>query len=113
MTTRCPVVTLWLSIFVGLTPGTAPLASIMAPATPFCFWTTQKHLTVKNNNWLKNLGNYSEWPKVAGAVIEAAPLTCQALLWLAMFLYILGLLVPHLVLLQVRKTSCAFQRQQR
>ena len=22
-------------------------ASIMAPATPFCFWTTQKHLTVK------------------------------------------------------------------
>jgi len=21
-------------------------ASIMAPATPFCFWTTQKHLTV-------------------------------------------------------------------
>jgi hypothetical protein len=24
-----------------------PWASIMAPATPFCFWTTQKHLTVK------------------------------------------------------------------
>jgi len=23
------------------------LASIMAPATPVCFWTTQKHLTVK------------------------------------------------------------------
>src|SRR5439155_11745588 len=22
-------------------------ASIMAPATPFCFWTTQKHLTVE------------------------------------------------------------------
>ena len=22
-------------------------ASIMAPATPFCFWTTQKHLAVK------------------------------------------------------------------
>jgi len=22
-------------------------ASIMAPATPFCFWTTQMHLTVK------------------------------------------------------------------
>jgi hypothetical protein len=22
-------------------------ASIMAPATPFCFWTTHKHLTVK------------------------------------------------------------------
>jgi hypothetical protein len=22
-------------------------ASIMAPATPFCFWTTQKRLTVK------------------------------------------------------------------
>jgi hypothetical protein len=24
-----------------------PTASIMAPATPFCFWMTQKHLTVK------------------------------------------------------------------
>jgi len=23
------------------------LALIMASATPFCFWTTQKHLTVK------------------------------------------------------------------
>jgi transposase-like protein len=23
------------------------LASIMAPATPFCCWTTQKHLTVE------------------------------------------------------------------
>ena len=64
MTTRCPVVTLWLSTFVGLTPGTAPP-------------------------------------------------TCQALVLLAMFLYILRFLVPHLVLLQVRKTSCAFRRQQR
>jgi outer membrane murein-binding lipoprotein Lpp len=25
----------------------AQRASIMAPATPFCFWTTQKHLTVE------------------------------------------------------------------
>ena len=24
-------------------------ASIMAPATPFCFWTTQKHLAVKRS----------------------------------------------------------------
>ena len=23
------------------------VASIMAPATPFCFWTTQKHLTIE------------------------------------------------------------------
>jgi hypothetical protein len=61
---RCPVVTLWHSTFVGLTPVTEPL-------------------------------------------------TCQALLLLAMFLYILRFLVPHLVLLQVRKTSCAFQLQQR
>jgi hypothetical protein len=37
----------------------------------------------------------------------------QALLLLAMFLYILRFLVSHLILLQVRKTSCAFQRQQR
>jgi hypothetical protein len=64
MTTRCPVVTLWHSTFVGLTPVTEPL-------------------------------------------------NCQALLLLAMFLYILGLLVSHLILRQVRKTSCAFQRQQR
>jgi hypothetical protein len=46
-------------------------ASIMASATPFCFWTTQKHLTVEKNNGFKDLGNYSEWPKVAGAVIKA------------------------------------------
>ena len=64
MTTRCPVVTLWHSTFVGLTPVTEPL-------------------------------------------------TCQALRLLAMFLYILRLLGSHLALLQVRKTSCAFQRQQR
>ena len=36
----------------AVTVGTAHFdahcqASIMAPATPFCFWTTQKHLTVK------------------------------------------------------------------
>ena len=43
----------------------------MAPATPFCFWTTQKHLTVKKDNGFNGVGNYSEWPKVAGAVIQA------------------------------------------
>src|SRR5262245_44831549 len=48
------------------------------------------------------------------AVVQGTkPLTCQALVSLAMFLYILRFLVPHLVLLQVRKTSCVFQRQQR
>src|SRR5712691_7650609 len=26
---------------------TSETASIMAPATPFCFWTTQKHLSAK------------------------------------------------------------------
>ena len=64
MTTRCPVVTLWHSTFVGLT-----------------------------------------------AVTE--PFICPVLLLLAMFLYILRFLVSHLILLQIRKTSCAFQRQQR
>ena len=64
MTTRCPVVTLWHSTFVGLTPVTEPLNG-------------------------------------------------QARLLLAMFLYILGFLVSHLILRQVRKTSCAFQRQPR
>ena len=29
------------------------LASIMAPATPFCFWTTQKHLTVERTMGLR------------------------------------------------------------
>ena len=28
-------------------------ASIMAPATPFCFWTTQKHLTVERTMGLR------------------------------------------------------------
>jgi hypothetical protein len=35
------LVLLALGIFIGRR------ASIMAPATPFCFWTTQKHLTVE------------------------------------------------------------------
>ena len=26
----------------------------------------------RNNNWLKDLGNYSEWPEVAGTVIKAS-----------------------------------------
>jgi hypothetical protein len=43
----------------------------MVSATPFCFWTTQKHLTIKKNNGFNGLGNYSEWPKVAGVVIQA------------------------------------------
>ena len=41
------------------------------------------------------------------------PLNGQALVLLAMFLYILRFLVSHLILRQVRKTSCAFQRQPR
>jgi hypothetical protein len=28
-------------------------ASIMAPATPFCFWTTQKHLTIERTMGLR------------------------------------------------------------
>jgi len=32
---------------VNCTTGAPLPASIMSPATPFCFWTTQKHLAVK------------------------------------------------------------------
>jgi hypothetical protein len=54
-----PVTSLFLSYMEPLSPvsrgkiGKADSgkrdyrASIMAPATPFCFWTTQKHLTVE------------------------------------------------------------------
>ena len=34
-----------------------PMASIMASATPFCFCTTQKHLSVKNSNYFNGLGH--------------------------------------------------------
>jgi hypothetical protein len=46
-------------------------ASIMASATPLCFCVMQKHLTIKNKKAFKDVGRYSEWPKVADAVIEA------------------------------------------
>ena len=38
---------------------------------PLLFPNDAKAYNCRNNNWLKNLGNYSEWPKVAGAVINA------------------------------------------
>ena len=31
----------------------------------------KKHLTIEKNKGFKSLDNYSEWPKVAGAVIKA------------------------------------------
>jgi hypothetical protein len=46
-------------------------ASIMAPATPFLFLDDAKAPNCRKNNGFKDLGNYSEWPKVAGAVIKA------------------------------------------
>jgi hypothetical protein len=51
------------------------LASIMASATPFCFCTTQKHLTFRRTKCSRNLGYYDKWPKVAGALIKAKQLT--------------------------------------
>ena len=39
---------------------------------PLLFLDDAKAPNCRNNNWLKDLGNYSEWPKVAGAVIKAA-----------------------------------------
>jgi hypothetical protein len=46
-------------------------ASIMAPATPLLFLDDAKAPNWRKNNGFKDLGNYSEWPKVAGAVINA------------------------------------------
>ena len=43
----------------------------MAPATPFRFCVMQNSLNVEKNKAFKDLAYYSEWPKVAGAVIKA------------------------------------------
>jgi len=45
----------------------------MAPATPFRFCVMQNSLNVEKNKAFKDLAYYSEWPKVAGAVIKALP----------------------------------------
>ena len=39
---------------------------------PLLFMDDAKAPNCLKNNGLKDLGNYSEWPKVAGAVIKAA-----------------------------------------
>jgi hypothetical protein len=39
---------------------------------PLLFLDDAKEHNYRNNNVLKDLSNYSEWPKVAGAVINAA-----------------------------------------
>jgi len=46
----------------------------MAPATPFRFCGMQNSLTIEKNKAFKDLASYSEWPKVAGAVIKATSL---------------------------------------
>jgi len=38
---------------------------------PFLCLGDAKAPNCRKNNGFKNLGNYSEWPKVAGAVIKA------------------------------------------
>ena len=38
---------------------------------PLLFLDDAKAPNYRKNNGFKDLGNYSEWPKVAGAVIEA------------------------------------------
>jgi hypothetical protein len=40
---------------------------------PLLFLCTTKAPNDQKNNVLKHLDNYSEWPKVANAVIEACP----------------------------------------
>src|SRR6266446_1924684 len=52
---------------------TVPLASIMASATPLLFLYDVKEHNYLNNNWFNDFGHYSEWPKVADAVIKAVP----------------------------------------
>jgi hypothetical protein len=51
--------------------GTRSGASIMAPATPLLFLDDAKASNCQKNNRFSDLGDYSEWPKVAGAVIQA------------------------------------------
>jgi hypothetical protein len=41
-------------------------ASIMAPATPLLFLDDANAPNCQKNNGFSDLGNYSEWPKVAG-----------------------------------------------
>ena len=43
----------------------------MAPATPLLFLDDAKASNCQKNNGFKDLDNYSEWPKVAGAMIKA------------------------------------------
>ena len=43
----------------------------MAPATHLLFLDDAKAPNCQKNNGFKGLGNYSEWPKVAGALIQA------------------------------------------
>ena len=40
---------------------------------PLLFLDDAKAPNCQNNNYLKDLGNYFEWPKVAGAVINVRP----------------------------------------
>ena len=47
----------------------------MAPA-PLLFLDDAKVPNCRKNNGFVDLGNYSEWPKVAGAVIQALQLPC-------------------------------------
>jgi hypothetical protein len=43
----------------------------MAPATPLLFLDDAKAPNCRKHNGFKDLGNYSEWPKVTDAMIEA------------------------------------------
>ena len=43
----------------------------MAPATPLLFLDDTNAPNCQKNNGFSDLGIFSEWPKVAGAVIQA------------------------------------------
>jgi hypothetical protein len=43
----------------------------MAPATPLLFLDDAKAPNCRKHNGFKDLGNYSEWPKVTDTMIEA------------------------------------------
>ena len=45
----------------------------MAAGHPLLFLDDAKAPNYRKNNGFKDLGNYFEWPKVAGAVIKTAP----------------------------------------
>jgi hypothetical protein len=61
----------WSALALGLNDGEEPIGFDHGAGHPFLFLDDAKAPHCRKNNGFKDLGNYSEWPKVAGAVIQA------------------------------------------